>query len=158
MSCAGVARGYRVFHDVPFDRFNLDHVVVGPPGVYCIETKARRKPADLQGPDKAAVTFDGEKLVYPKGNWDTQALEQARRNTRTLQEWLTSACGERVTANAILTLPGWYVSRRAVGDVNVLNPQEIKSSFPDRPKQPLSHEQIQRIAHQLTERCRLHTQ
>jgi hypothetical protein len=92
--------------------------------------------------------------VYPKGNWDTQALKQARRNARTLEKWLTSACGERVLANAILTLPGWYVTRRAVSDVNVLNPQEIKNSFPARSKQPLSPEQIQRIAHQLTERCR----
>lgn len=150
-----LSQGFRVFHDVPFDGFNLDHVVVGPPGVYCIETKARRKPADLKGSDKAAVTFDGEKLIYPKGNWDTKALDQARRNARTLEKWLTDACGERIVAHAILTLPGWFVTRRAVSDVNVLNPQEIKNSFPDRPKHPLLPDQIQRLAHQLTTRCRL---
>jgi hypothetical protein len=150
-----LASGFRVFHDVPFDGFNIDHVLVGTPGVYAVETKTRRKPADVQGPEKARVTFDGETLTYPKGYVDRRALEQARRNTRTLEEWLTKACGERLVANAILTLPGWWVERRAVGDVNVLNPDEIKRSFPQRPRQTLSAPQIERISYQLTERCRL---
>lgn len=118
-----LASGFRVFHDIPFDGFNVDHVLVGPPGVYAVETKARRKPSDVKGVEKAKVTFDGETLTYPQGYVDRRALEQARRNARTLEEWLTKACGERVIANAILTLPGWWVDRRAVGDVNVLNPE-----------------------------------
>ncbi|MSU49639.1 MAG: NERD domain-containing protein [Opitutus sp.] len=150
-----LASGFRVFHDIPFDGFNVDHVLVGPPGVYAVETKARRKPSDVKGVEKAKVTFDGETLTYPQGYVDRRALEQARRNARTLEEWLTKACGERVMANAILTLPGWWVDRRAVGDVNVLNPEEIKRSFPNRPKQPLSASQIERIGYQLSERCRL---
>jgi hypothetical protein len=150
-----LASGFRVFHDVPFDGFNIDHVLVGQPGVYAVETKTRRKPADVKGLEKATVTFDGEGLTYPKGYVDRRAVEQARRNARTLEEWLTKACGERVMANAILTLPGWWVERRAVGDVNVLNPDEIKRSFPNRPKQALSTAQIERVSYQLTERCRL---
>ncbi len=150
-----LASGFKVFHDVPFEGFNIDHVLVGTPGVYAVETKTRRKPADIKGQEKATVTFDGETLLYPKGHRDRRALEQARRNARTLAEWLTKATGERVLASAILTLPGWWVDRKTVGDVNVLNPEEIKHSFPNHPKQPLSSEQIQRIAHQLTERCRL---
>lgn len=108
-----------------------------------------------KGPEKARVVFNGETLTFPKGYVDRKALEQARRNTKTLEGWLTKACGERVVANAILTLPGWWVERRAVGDVNVLNPDEIKRSFPNRPRQLLANEQIERIAYQLTERCRL---
>lgn len=150
-----LAVGFRVFHDVPFDGFNIDHVLVGSPGVYAVETKARRKPTDIKGADKATVVFDGERLSFPKGKWDTAAVEQARRNARTLETWLTKACGERITANAILALPGWFVTRKAVSDVNVLNPAEIKRSFPAKPPQPLTPEQIQRIAHQLTERCRV---
>lgn len=150
-----LAVGFRVFHDVPFDGFNIDHVLVGPAGVYAVETKTRRKPADMKGPEKATVMVDGDALTYPKGYVDRKAVEQTRRNARTLEKWLTEATGERTSANAILTLPGWWVVRRAVGDVNVLNPDEIKRSFPDRPKHPLSPDQIQRISHQLTDRCRL---
>ncbi len=32
--------GYRVFHDLRCDRFNVDHVVVGASGVYAIETSS----------------------------------------------------------------------------------------------------------------------
>jgi Nuclease-related domain. len=149
-----LASGFRVFHDVPFEGFNIDHVLVGPPGIYAVETKTRRKPSDLKGTAKANVVFDGSALHFPKYR-DTRSLEQARRNARTLAEWLTSATGERLEVHAVLTLPGWFVDRRAKSDVNVLNPDEIKRSFPSRPRQPLSPEQIQRIAHQLTERCRI---
>mgnify|MGYP000447730379 CR=1 FL=1 len=34
--------GCRIFHDVPAAAFNLDHVIVGPTGVFALETKTRR--------------------------------------------------------------------------------------------------------------------
>lgn len=41
-------QGFHIFHDLPAQgankAFNLDHVVVGPSGVFVIETKARSKP------------------------------------------------------------------------------------------------------------------
>ena len=41
------ADGFRVFHDVPAGDgqtpFNIDHVIVGPSGIFAIETKTRRK-------------------------------------------------------------------------------------------------------------------
>ena len=38
--------GYWVFHDVPGDKaFNIDHVVVGPNGVFGVETKGARSRA-----------------------------------------------------------------------------------------------------------------
>lgn len=151
-----LAAGFRVFHDVPFDGFNIDHVIVGPPGVYAVETKTRRKLTNIPGREKATVEFDGNQLHFP--SWSvSKPLEQARLNAKTLSEWLTSAVGERIPVNAILTIPGWWVERKARGDVNVLNPEEIKHSFPPRPKEPLSEKQIQQIVHQLTERCRMKT-
>lgn len=36
--------GYHVYHDFPAERFNIDHIVVGPAGAFAIETKARTKP------------------------------------------------------------------------------------------------------------------
>ncbi len=37
-------RGYRVFHDVVGGNFNLDHVLIGPAGVFTVETKTYSKP------------------------------------------------------------------------------------------------------------------
>jgi len=147
-----LAAGFRVFHDLPFDGFNIDHVIVGPVGVFAVETKAKRKPADIKGTARATLVFDGRTLHFPKG-YDEKPVEQARLNARTLSEWLTSATGDIVPVKPILTYPGWWIDRKAVSDVNVLNPSEIKRSFPS--KVVLSREQIQRICHQLTERCRL---
>ncbi|HVU32624.1 MAG TPA: NERD domain-containing protein [Opitutaceae bacterium] len=148
------AAGFRVFHDLPFDGFNVDHVIVGVPGVYVVETKTRRKPTNVTGVERATVTFDGTMLKFPNGA-TAEPLEQARRNAKAVSAWLSKATGEPVFAGAIVTLPGWWVDRRARGDVNVLNPVEVKHSFPTRPNNPLSAEQIQRIAHQITERCRM---
>ena len=57
--------GFRVFHDVPFDGYNIDHVIIGPPGVFAVETKTRRKPRDDDGAKKYRVTFDGAVLRWP---------------------------------------------------------------------------------------------
>ncbi|HEX5592075.1 MAG TPA: nuclease-related domain-containing protein [Solirubrobacterales bacterium] len=35
------AEGWHVIHDVSFGRGNIDHIVVGPGGIYTIETKSR---------------------------------------------------------------------------------------------------------------------
>lgn len=34
-----MADGFRVFHDVPFDTYNIDHVLVGPTGVFVSKPK-----------------------------------------------------------------------------------------------------------------------
>jgi len=41
-----VAQGFEIYHDVPFEGFNIDHVPVGPPGIFAVETKTRRKPGE----------------------------------------------------------------------------------------------------------------
>lgn len=50
--------GYRVFHDIPGPDFNVDHVVVGPAGIFTIETKTRSKP--IRGNQK--VLYNGKAL------------------------------------------------------------------------------------------------
>src|SRR5205823_4103462 len=37
-------RGWRVIHDASFGHGNVDHIVVGPPGVFTIETKSHPGP------------------------------------------------------------------------------------------------------------------
>ncbi|MEX2382147.1 MAG: nuclease-related domain-containing protein [Opitutales bacterium] len=145
--------GFRVFHDLEFDRFNIDHVLVGPPGVFAVETKTRRKPIGEKGKAAHKVIFDGGKLHYPWGQ-DTHGLKQAKRNADHLATWLSSATGEKVNVEAILTLPGWWVERTGRGTVHVVNTKEIPKIFPRNPPSPLSPEQIQRIAHQIEQKCR----
>ena len=117
-----VSKGCAVYHDIPADKFNLDHVVVGPGAVFMIETKSRRKPA-ARGKANAAVKFNGEALEFP-GWRETKSLDQARAQTRWLSEHLYRKTGERVPVEPVLALPGWYVTCSVPSpNVHVINPK-----------------------------------
>ena len=101
-------RGYSVFHDVPSDGpYNVDHVLVGPAGVFAIETKGRMKPTGRPANDGHIVETDGTILDFP-GWTERKPVEQAERNARWLAKWLSSAVGVRVFVQPVLLLPGWW--------------------------------------------------
>lgn len=102
-----IAEGCMVFHDVPADGFNLDHVVVGPSAVFLVETKSRRKPRE-RGKASARVVYDGQRLRFPE-HVESKPLEQARHEARWLSEFLEGAAGEKVRVVPVVALPGWYV-------------------------------------------------
>src|SRR5690606_36569578 len=71
-------QGAIVFHDVPGEQFNLDHVVVCPSGVFAIETKGYTKLNGKGGCAEATVEYDGKTLQFP--TWASCGpLEQASR-------------------------------------------------------------------------------
>ena len=149
-----IVLGFEIYHDVPFDGFNIDHVLVGPRGVFIVETKTRRKPVDETGEKKFRVGFDGKYLHWPWGA-DNYGIEQAKNNAKTLSGWLGSAAGENVWATPILTLPGWMVDRKVPSDgLFVLNPKEIYGVCSAQPEK-LTEPQIRRICHQLDQKCRI---
>jgi hypothetical protein len=149
-----IALGFEIYHDVPFDGFNIDHVLVGRRGVFIIETKTRRKPVDESGEKKFKVSFDGKYLQWPWGA-DSYGVEQAKNNARTLAGWLNAAAGENVWTTPILTLPGWMVERKVPSEnFYVLNPKEIYGVCSDQPEK-LTEPQIRRICHQLDQKCRI---
>lgn len=146
-------QGVILFHDVPGAGFNIDHVLVGPNGVYAIETKARMKPKRDKGKDDAKVVFDGKSLAFP--TWkETEPVEQAAYQAKWLSKWLSSAVGETVDARPALALPGWFVERTGRSDVAVFNPKTAGFLAKGWLKEPLSTAQVQRIEHQLDQRCR----
>lgn len=145
--------GFRVFHDLPFKIHNVDHVVVGPSGVFAIETKTKRKKIK-HGANRHIVVFTGKRLEFSAG-WNTAWLDQARLNAKTLSQWLRSAAAEPVEAEPILTIPGWWIEPKGTGDVHVLNPKQIGDLVRSRPQDALNEKQIQRIAHQLEERSKM---
>lgn len=149
-----IAKGFEIYHDVPFDNFNVDHVLVGPQGVFAIECKAKRKPIGEDGRKKAEIIFDGTNLHLPWGA-EYRDIQQAYNNAETLSKWLTSAVGSRVTVSPILTLPGWFIHRKASDTrVRVLNPNEIFYIF-DSNEVKLEPSHIKQICHHLDEQCRI---
>ena len=145
--------GCHVYHDFPAEEFNIDHVVVGPGGVFAVETKGRSKPNKGRGTLDAKVIYDGDALRFP--DWhETQPLQQAKRQAVWLSKWLSRATGEQMIARPVLALPGWFVERTKPGDVMVINGKTPHVLSKPGNNGKLSEESIQRISHQLEQRCR----
>lgn len=148
-----IGKGCAIYHDVPGENFNLDHVVIGPSAVYMVETKYRQKPAG-RGARNAQVKFDGNVLLFP--DWrDSQMLDQARGQARWLSKYLYKRTGERVTVEPVLALPGWFVTRTIPStDVHVINPQ-MHNFMANNIGQRISDPQRRRIMTALEERYSL---
>ena len=146
--------GAVVFHDMPADRFNIDHVVIARQGVFAVETKGYSKPNRAGGKADATVVFDGQSLTLPErsGRW---AIEQAERQARWLAEWLRSSTGDVVPVTPVVALPGWFVERKGRGAVLVFSGKELRSHLlRARTATPLTEEKMQRVVHQVERQCR----
>jgi len=147
-----MADGCRVYHDFPAENFNIDHIVVGPTGVFAVETKGRSKAKKRKGKIDATVVYDGNSLQFP-GWYETEMLLQTQRQADWLRKWLTSAVGDPVYVQPVLALPGWYVVRKADRPIRVISGKEAYS-LAKASGISLNAEMIQRIAHQVEQRCR----
>ncbi len=126
-----LAAGAEVFHDVPGEGFNIDHVLIDTTGVYVIETKTLSKP--LRG--DAKLFFDG--MTVRKGNFipDRNAVTQARAARDWVAELLKESTGKPVTTKAVVLYPGWYVEKSESArssDVWVLNPKALPTYIKNR--------------------------
>lgn len=140
--------GFHVYHGFPAETSNIDHVVVGPKGVFAVETKTYAKPAPRDRVEDATVEYDGRMLYFPKGE-DFKTIDQARQQASWLSDWLGKAIGEPIAARAIVALPGWFVKRTSAEGIPVVNPKQFSSLFKHIKPRPLSDSMIMRIKHQL---------
>ncbi|MBN1930720.1 MAG: NERD domain-containing protein [Desulfobacterales bacterium] len=145
--------GYYVYHDFVADQFNIDHIVLGPAGVFAVETKARTKPTSDNRKADATVIYDGKCLQF--SNWkDVKTLDQAERQAKWLGQWLSSATGEQTQVKPVVALPGWYINRTSKNGIPVVNPKVFESYFKSIKEKRLDESRIIRIAHQIDQRCR----
>jgi hypothetical protein len=115
------AYGYRVFHDLEGEGFNVDHVVIGPAGVFAIETKMRTKPGGRQ----ATVEYDGQRVLVAGLEPDRNPVEQARASARHVSRRLREVTGEPIPVRPVVLFPEWWVWERPGAEVWVLNPKRF---------------------------------
>jgi len=118
--------GYRVVHDVMLDPdadqpWNIDHVLVGPSGVYAIETKYRRKPG--RGP--ARVDFDGTGLKFSTGYYDLEAVSQTTRAAVDLGNAIRREFSIPAWVRGVVVFPGWEANGSSKKDLWVLKPEAL---------------------------------
>lgn len=143
--------GAVVFHDVPAEKFNIDHLMIARSGVFAVETKGRAKPIRGQGTKDASVVFDGSALHFPSWS-EVKPIAQATRQAKWAAEWLTRAVGAQVDVKPVLAVPGWWIDRKS-NSLLVYNGK--KPEFLLSIRSPvLSDEMVKRISHQVEQRCR----
>jgi len=126
-----MALGCTVLHDVPGEKFNIDHVVIGPRAVYAIETKSVRKPPANGSKDHFKVAYDGHWLHFTDFK-DNKRLQQTKRQSEWLSAYLWQALRRSVPVIPALALPGWWIDltgSAATQDVRVFNPAGRGANF-----------------------------
>ena len=137
------AKGYRVFHDVVAEGFNVDHILVGPAGVFTIETKTRSKP--VRG--DARVSYDGQTLTVAGFEPDRDPIAQAKGQARWLSALIAESTERRVFVRPVVVFPGWYVDATAGSQrqVWVMEPKGLPAFIEQEPAS-LTKEDIALIA------------
>ncbi len=125
-------KGYRLFHDVPGESFNLDHVIISTKGVYVIETKTYSKPSS----GKPTIKFDGDKLVLREYGALTEPITQVNAASNWLENLLLQTTGKKYSIKPVILFPGWYVESTGKGrksSVWVLNPKAFPHFLGNQP-------------------------
>lgn len=144
------ADGYEVFHDVPGrngdKKFNIDHVLVGPAGIFTVETKYRTKPEKGQ----CVIAYDGQQVSINGQPPDRAPIIQAQANAKELNGLLLKSTGKSFFVKPMVVFPGWFVERSVSNpSVSVLN-EKVIGPFIRRCTSRLSREDIHLVADRLT--------
>jgi hypothetical protein len=147
--------GYTVFHDVPGDgAWNVDHLVVGPAGVFVIETKTRRRRTATRNQPDHKVTFDSHTLYLP---WceDHEAITQARRNANWVRQLTEPFSPKGLRVEPVVVLPGrWWVEALDKQHPNLaMNAKYLVNYLCAQPAL-YRHEQLHGILGCFAQRCR----
>jgi hypothetical protein len=110
--------GYYIIHDIPCGRMNIDHVLVGPAGVFTIETKMARK--DVDRLNEITHTEKGV-MTNGKRGWGQKAVWEATKEAEYLQEILHTDGSEVPSIQPVVLYPGWFVKDDCSRKVWVLN-------------------------------------
>lgn len=149
--------GWRVFHDVELsDKGNIDHVLIGPGGVFCVETKTRSKLKQGKGRGKALVVNDGDRIQFTDNSWVDLPRDQVEAQARELTGFLRNRASFNGTVKPMVALPGWFLEskgRRDIDGIRVINPKTPRPLFATF-ESTLKESEISRLSKVLDEKNR----
>lgn len=140
------AKGYVVFHDIPGNGFNVDHALIGPGGVFAIETKTRTKPADR----KAVVDYDGTRVLVDGKEMDRDPVAQAEAGADHVRDILKRMTSREVNVRPVVLFPGWWVNPQPRDCRTWVLNEKVLSTFLANEPQTLSREDIALYSDRLT--------
>lgn len=135
------AHGYRVYHDFLADGFNIDHIVIGPTGVFTMNTKTFSKP---KNPD-TKIGYDGHVITVPGCHLDRDPIVQAKAERDFIRNWIRDNANRNVPVRPAVVFVGWFTAKRPEGaEVWVLNTSGLISFIQNEHSQ-LSQDDIAHI-------------
>ncbi|MFD5461441.1 nuclease-related domain-containing protein [Kitasatospora sp. NPDC127059] len=129
------AAGWKVLHGVPLPSgSDIDHVVIGPPGVFTINSKHH----------PGATVWVGDKVVKVNRNgfpYLENSEFEASRTAKLLTEW----CGFEVPVHPVIAVVGAQkITLGAEPGVTVIDGEQVASVLPSRPAM-LSPNRVDRV-------------
>jgi hypothetical protein len=126
---------------------NVDHVLVGPAGVFTIETKTWSKPISGQ----AQLTFDGESIRAGAFEPDRDPVVQSKAQASWLKGLLLESTGKTVDVRPVIVFPGWFIvnSSGTFREIWVLEPKALPTFLNNEPSR-LSREDIALVSFHLS--------
>jgi hypothetical protein len=144
------AKGYIVFHDIPTGDANIDHLLIGPRGIYTIETKTISKP--VRGDVRVVVKDDG---VFVDGHrMDGDPVVQAKAQARWVRHFIEEL-GYKKSIQPVVVFPRWFVEPFDTASIGVwvLEPKALEK-FIDRQKEVLTRDEVRAIAKSISDYIR----
>lgn len=125
-----IKQGATVFNDIQGEKFNVDHVVVSPHGIYLIETKTYSKPINKE----TIITFDSENVYVDGIAIERNPIRQVKALTNWLQNLLMESTGRKFRIHPVILFPGWYTEKTKSGaEIWILNPKALPSFISNEP-------------------------
>lgn len=138
-------KGYKVFHafvckGTNGKNFDIDHVLVGPGGVFTIEVKTISKRGDQR------ISYDGINIKRDGFISDKKPIIQALYQRDWLKKFINKNEKTEVKVKPVVFYPGWYVDQGSVNtEVWVSNPR-LFLAYLENEKPLLNIDQINTIA------------
>ena len=108
----------RVFHDVPTPAGVVDHVIVGPGGIYAINVVAHRAMRR-----ENAQLADGELRFEPDGK--TIPISDIASRTTRLEQEFRDLLKNAVRVRSVIAVPGWHVDSQTGDGHLVVNERTL---------------------------------
>jgi hypothetical protein len=124
LAVAGVLKGFalaghQVYHDVPVADLTVDHVVVGPRGVFLVNVAVRARPRNAAG--VVAKLLPVERQLDLGVAREFEAVFAATRRVTEMGRALEKLLGHKSRPISAIVLPGWETAPTEEGDHLLFN-------------------------------------
>lgn len=138
----------QVFHDADTSAGVVDHVLIGPSGLYAINVVAKRAPS------AGSVRLIGNALQFSNTDHDESIVEIAAK-ARRLEKEFTELLGHKIRVRSVIAAPGWEIVEQTNEDHLLVNERNIGMlrGWKDN-SDHMMNEDVDILKKEMTARCR----